>query len=118
MINTIQQIVWDFDPAIFTIGGFEIRYYSLMWALAFVQGMVILAWILRREGEPEKYNDSLFWYITLSTIIGARLGHIIFYDTMYYIAHPLEILNLREGGLASHGATIGIMVGLYMFCSN
>ncbi len=115
-MNSMLQIVWDVDPTIFKIGSYELRYYSLMFALAFGQGMILLRWMLKREGEPEKYNDSLFWYITLSTIIGARLGHVLFYDPIYYLHNPVEILNFREGGLASHGATIGIMVALYMFC--
>lgn len=114
-MTLLGTIIWDVDPALLRIGDFEIRYYSLMWALAFIQGMIILAYILKRENEPKKYNDSLFWYITISTIVGARLGHCLFYEPMTYLANPISILNFREGGLASHGATIGIMIGLYLF---
>lgn len=110
------SIIWDFDPTIFSIGGLEIRYYSVMWILGFVQGMIVLQYILKREGEPEKYNDSLFWYITISTIVGARLGHCLIYEPATYLADPISILNLREGGFASHGGTIGIAIGLYLFC--
>lgn len=112
---TIFAITWDVDPVFFTIGGFEIRYYSLLWALAFIQGMIVLSYMLKREGEPKKYNDALFWYVILGTIIGARLGHCLFYDPAHYLSNPIEILYLRDGGLASHGGTIGIMIGLFLF---
>lgn len=109
-------ITWDVDPVIFSIGGFEILYYSLFWALAFIQGMIVLAFILKRENEPKKYNDALFFYIVIGTIVGARLGHCLFYDPIFYLSNPIEILYIRDGGLASHGGTLGIMVGLFMFC--
>lgn len=110
------SITWDFNPVIFSIGGFDILYYSLMWVLAFGQGMIVLKYILKREGEPEKYNEALFYYITIGTVVGARLGHCLFYDPVYFLSNPLEFFNFRGGGLASHGGTLGIMVGLYLFC--
>ncbi len=116
MIFISQFITWDFDPTLFSIGGFEIRYYSLMWAFAFIQGMMVINYVVKHEMLPEKYNDAIFWYFAISTILGARIGHCLFYEPDYYLANPLEILNFRQGGLASHGATIGIMIGLYLFC--
>ncbi len=111
----LLSIVWDFDPVFFSIGSFDIRYYGLMWALAFGASMWLFTDFVRREGYPPKVFDSIFWYAVLSTVIGARLGHILFYDLSDYLAHPLRILNLREGGLASHGAAIGLLIGLWMF---
>ena len=109
-------ITWDFDPTIITIFGFDVRYYSLMWALGLYQGLIVLNYIMKREHEPETYADTIFWYMAAATILGARLGHCLFYEPSYYLANPIQILNFRAGGLASHGATIGIMIGLFLFC--
>ena len=109
-------ITWDFDPTAMTIFGFEFRYYSIMWALALYQGLIVLNYIMKREKEPKDYADTIFWYMALATILGARIGHCLFYEPSYYLANPIQILNFRAGGLASHGATIGIMIGLFLFC--
>ncbi len=109
------SVVWDVDPAIFSVGSFEIRYYSLGWLAALAIGGWMFHNFVKREGYPPKMFDSAFWWGVLSTIIGARLGHCLFYDAGYYLSHPLEILNLRQGGLASHGAAVGLLFGLWMF---
>lgn len=114
MVNLLS-VVWDVDPVFISLGGLDIRYYGLTWALAFGISMVLFTNFVRREGYPEKMFDSIFWFATLSTIIGARLGHCLFYEPGHYLSHPGEILNLRQGGLASHGAAIGLLVGLYLF---
>lgn len=75
----------------------------------------IFSRIIKREGYPDKLFDSIFWYGVLSTIIGARLGHCLFYDPGYYLTHPVEILYIHQGGLASHGAAVGLLVGLWLF---
>lgn len=77
-----------------SIGSFEIRYYGLMWALALGISAYIFSRIIKREGYPDKLFDSIFWYGVLSTIIGARLGHCLFYDPGYYLTHPVEILYI------------------------
>ncbi|MBQ4278602.1 MAG: prolipoprotein diacylglyceryl transferase [Rikenellaceae bacterium] len=106
---------WDIDPVFFSIGPVEIRYYGLLWALTFGVGMILFMNMIKREGYREKMFDSIFWFGTLSTIIGARLGHCLFYEPEYYLTHPVQILNLRQGGLASHGAAIGLLIGLWLF---
>jgi len=108
-------VVWDVNPAIFTIGSFEVRYYGISWALSIVIGLYIFSKILKREKLNEKLLDSMFWYVVICLIVGARLGHCLFYAPEYYLTHPLEILNLREGGLASHGAALGMLLGLWLF---
>ncbi len=115
MGNSFLAVVWNMDPVLFHIGSFEIRYYGLTWALAFGIGMMLFINFFKREGYSEKMFDSIFWFGTLSTIIGARLGHCLFYEWGYYSAHPVEILNIRQGGLASHGAAIGLLIGLWLF---
>lgn len=67
------------------------------------------------EGLGEKILDQLSTYMLVSTIVGARLGHCLFYEPSYYLSHPFEILKVWEGGLASHGAAVGIFIGLYIF---
>ncbi|MCL2562253.1 MAG: prolipoprotein diacylglyceryl transferase [Rikenellaceae bacterium] len=114
-MNIVLSVVWDVNPNLFSIGGFDVRWYGLSWALAFALGMVFFANFVKREGLPPKTLDSIIWYGALATIIGARLGHCLFYNPAYYLAHPLEILYIREGGLASHGAAVGLLVGLWLF---
>ena len=106
---------WDVNPTMISIGSFEIRYYGLMWALALGISAYIFSRIIKREGYPDKLFDSIFWYGVLSTIIGARLGHCLFYDPGYYLTHPVEILYIHQGGLASHGAAVGLLVVLWLF---
>ncbi len=109
------SIVWDLDPTLFNIGSLEIRYYSITWMLAFLTAMYVFGKMLKREGMNKSLNDSIFMYAFISCIVGARLGHCMFYDFDHYISNPLQILNLREGGLASHGAAVGLLIGLYLF---
>ena len=115
MITRFLAVIWDVNPTFFRIGSFEIRYYGLLWALAFLIGTVMFVKFVRREGLPDKVWDSIFWYGTISTIVGSRLGHCLFYDPVFYLTHPLEILDIRGGGMASHGAAVGLLIGLWLF---
>jgi len=108
-------ITWNPDPEIFNIGGFGVRWYGLLFALGFVFGYIIIKKMFVRENIPLKELDSLTMYMIVGTVVGARLGHCFFYEPQYYIENPLEILNLRQGGLASHGAAIGIVTSLILF---
>lgn len=111
----LLAIVWDFDPTIFSIGGFEIRWYSLTWVAALLFGGWLFAYFCKREGKPDSVSDTAFMYIALGTIIGARLGHCLFYDPVHFLSHPWEIITgIRDGGLASHGAAIGIVLGIWL----
>jgi len=114
-MNLFLTVVWKFSPTLVHLGSFELRYYGLMWALGFAVSMLLFVRFIRREGYPEKMFDSIFWYAVLSCIIGSRLGHCLFYEPETYLKHPLEILKIWEGGLASHGAAIGLLVGLWLF---
>ena len=117
MMNSLLPLFvrWDVHPTLFTFGPGEIRYYGLMWALALGISAYIFSNLIKREGYSDKMFDSVFWYGVLSTIIGARLGHCLFYDPGYYLTHPVEILYIHQGGLASHGAAVGLLVGLWLF---
>lgn len=108
-------IVWSPDPEIFSIGPLSIRWYGLLFALGFLIGQQILIHIYKAEGKTEKHVEVLTVYMVLATIIGARLGHCLFYEPKWYLSHPLDILKIWEGGLASHGATVGILIAIYLY---
>ena len=91
-------VTWDVNPALLHIGSFEIRYYGLLWAIALGISAYIFHNIMQREGLSEKAFDSIFWFGVISTVVGARLGHCLFYDPGYYLTHPIEILDIRPGG--------------------
>lgn len=116
-MTNLLSILWDFNPVFVTIGSFEIRYYSLMWAAALLVGAWIFSYFCKKEGRPQSLSDSAFLYIALGTMLGARLGHCLFYEPEYYLLKPWAIITeIRNGGLASHGATIGIIVSIWL-CS-
>ena len=99
----LDFITWTADPAIFSIGSREIRWYGLAFAIGFLIGYKIVEKMWKREKLNSAWIDSLLIYTMLGTVIGARLGHCLFYAPDYYLANPLEILKVWEGGLASHG---------------
>jgi prolipoprotein diacylglyceryl transferase len=111
----LQFIHWNISPTIFSIGPVSVRWYGLLFAMSFVVGYFIMLRIFRKENIPEPLLDSLSMYMLIATVVGARLGHVLFYEPESYLAHPLDILKIWQGGLASHGAAIGILVGLYLF---
>ena len=111
----LQFIHWNVSPVIFSIGPVSVRWYGLLFAMSFVVGYFIMLRIFRKENIPEPLLDELSMYMLIATVVGARLGHVLFYEPASYLAHPLDILKIWEGGLASHGAAIGILVALYLF---
>ena len=112
----LQYITWDVDPWIFRINdGFGVRWYGLLFASGFLFGYIIFNRFFRKEGFSEELLDKLTVYIALGTVIGARLGHCLFYDADYYLSHPVEILMIWKGGLASHGGAIGVLIALYLY---
>ena len=111
----LLAVVWDFNPTLVNIFGFEIRWYSLTWVAALLFGGWLFSYFCKREGKPESVSDTAFLYIALGTIIGARLGHCLFYEPEVYLRAPWKIITgIRDGGLASHGATIGILLGIWL----
>ncbi len=121
------SIVWNPTEGI-DLGFFVIRYYSLMFVIAFGLGWYIMKHIFERENESLEKLDSLFIWTVLATLLGARLGHVFFYDWEYYSNHPSEILLPFRfdpvfeftgfQGLASHGAAIAIIIAMYFFSKN
>lgn len=111
----LNFITWDVSPDLFSIGPFTVRWYGLMFALGFWIGYNLVAKMFRHEGAPERWLGILLIYVAVATIVGARLGHVFFYQWDYYSQHPLKILATWEGGLASHGGAIGIILAVILF---
>ena len=111
----LNYITWNVDPVLVDLGVLQIRWYGLLWALGFLIGYYVMQRMYRKEKMTEDSMYSLLMYMLISTIIGARLGHCLFYQPEEYLAHPLDILKVWEGGLASHGGAIGILIGLWLY---
>ena len=114
MIDLISAITWEVQKEIPIIGNFAIRWYGLLFAMGFIVGYQIMNKIYKAEGKTQRELDSLAITMVIATIVGARLGHCFFYDPAYYLANPLKIIKVWEGGLASHGAAIGIITALWI----
>ena len=112
----LMTIIWDWNPVLVSVGSFDIRWYGLMWAIAILAAERICAYMFKREGLPPRTVESGFMWIVLGTFIGARVGHCLFYEPDVYLAEPWRIItDIRQGGMASHGATIGILLGIWIF---
>lgn len=120
---SLNFILWNGNPEIFSVGSFSLRWYGLFFALAFLIGQQIFYYIYRKEGKPERDVDTITIYMVIATIIGARLGHVIFYQPEIIWTEPLSIFLPFElkpfrftglQGLASHGAAIGILTGIWL----
>lgn len=117
-MNILSFVIWTVDPAIFTIPftDYAPRWYGVLFALGFLLSQQVFFRIFKTEGRPEKDVERITGYMVLATIIGARLGHCLFYNPEYYLSNPIKILMIWEGGLASHGGALGILVAIYLFC--
>ena len=111
----LSYINWDVSPILVTFGSLEIRWYGLMFAIGFLIGYNIVAHMFKHEGAPEKWLGPLLILLVLCTVIGARLGHVLFYEWDYYSQHPSEIIKVWKGGLASHGGAVANFIGLCCF---
>ncbi len=127
----LQYITWTAKPEIFTVGSLSIRWYGLFFAIAFYLGYRLMEFVNKREGLPETETDRVSLHMIIGVVIGARLGHVLFYQPDWYFGsilgfkdpatgqglepHLLEILQIWKGGLASHGAAIGILIALYLY---
>ncbi len=110
------SILWDVDPWLIKFGdNFGIRWYGLLFACVFVFGYIIFNRFFKKDNLSTEILDQLTLYMAIGTVVGARLGHCLFYDAEYYLENPLEILMIWRGGLASHGGGIGILLALWLF---
>lgn len=114
-MDILTFIHWNVNPEIFSLGPFHVRWYGLFFAIGFLFGYNQVERMFKRENLDLKWLESLFIYLIVATIVGARLGHVFFYGWKYYSQHPIEILYVWQGGLASHGGALGIFIALMIW---
>lgn len=105
----------NISPIFFEIGPVEIRWYGLFFAIGIILTYFFTWWIFKREKYSIAHLDSLIIYLFVGLVVGARLGHILFYDPSYFLSNPVEILKIWNGGLASHGAAIGLLLAYLLW---
>ncbi len=116
MLFMLNVITWTVDPILIQLGSLRVGWYGVLFAVGLI---IIGTWIMgkmwRSERLPEDQLSTLFYTVFICTVVGARLGHCLFYEPAYYLANPIEILKVWNGGLASHGGTIALMLGLWWY---
>ncbi|MDB2386087.1 prolipoprotein diacylglyceryl transferase [Shewanella sp.] len=111
----MEHLIWNVDPVAIDVMGLKIHWYGILFALAIASGFQVMKRIYVRENLPVESLDNLLMYCVVGIIVGARLAHCLFYDPSYYLSHPLKILAIWEGGLASHGGGLGAIIALYVY---
>ncbi len=127
----VEWLQWDPQRTIFTIPGIDrpVTWYGLLFALGFLLGVWVVRSLAKRhfllshqgmtmeqaKQRSAMFTDSLLWFVVLGTVIGGRLGHVLFYGWPFFREHPLEILKVWEGGLSSHGGAIGVLFSLMLY---
>jgi phosphatidylglycerol---prolipoprotein diacylglyceryl transferase len=111
----MEHLVWSGDPVALSFGGMRVFWYGILFAAAILSGLEITKWIYKYEKKDQEQLDAIFLYVVIGIVVGARLGHCLFYEPDYYLAHPLEILYVHKGGLASHGGGLGAIIGIYLY---
>ena len=114
-MDILTFIHWNVSPEIFSLGPIHVRWYGLLFAVGFLFGYNHGEKMFKHENIDPKWLESLFIYLIVATVIGARLGHVFFYGWDYYSQHPIEILYVWQGGLASHGGVIGIILAMIIW---
>lgn len=109
------MINWNPSPEIFSIGFIKLRWYGLLFAFGMLVGYLVLEKIFKREKRASKELETLIFYMIIAVVLGARLGHVLFYSPGAYYSNPISILKIWEGGLASHGAAFGIILATVLF---
>ncbi len=110
----MQHFVWDANPVALSFGPFHVYWYGVLFATAILLGLEFMKWAFKLEKKDESVIEPLFIYAVVGIVVGARLGHCLFYEPDFYLAHPLKIFAVWEGGLASHGGGLGAIIALYL----
>jgi len=111
----MEHFIWSLDPVAFSFGSVRVFWYGILFATAILSGLEFMKWVYRQEGKNVEDLDTLFLYIVVGIVVGARLGHCFFYEPDFYLAHPMKIFAIWEGGLASHGGGLGVILALYLY---
>lgn len=111
----MQHFIWDVNPVLLSLGPITIHWYGALFAAAILSGLQVVKWMYITENKPVEQLDTLLMYVVFGIIVGARLGHCFFYDPAYYFANPLKILAIWEGGLASHGGGLGVIIAVTFY---
>ena len=111
----MEHFVWSVNPIAISFGGIRVFWYGILFATAILSGLEYMKWVYKKEGRDVNELESLFIYIVIGIVVGARLGHCLFYDPAYYLANPMKIIAVWEGGLASHGGGAGVMLALWLY---
>ncbi|MEI8202057.1 MAG: prolipoprotein diacylglyceryl transferase [Bacteroidota bacterium] len=109
------NIVWNVNPEIFRWGSFAVRWYGVLFAMGFYVSFMIVSRFLKYEKMDVRLVDSLTVYMVVGTVVGARLGHVLFYEPQLYWHDPIKVFYIWEGGLASHGGALGVLLACYLF---
>lgn len=129
---TLNYIIWNVDPVFFSLGPLHIRWYGTLWALGILLALLLVGKTYKNEKLPENWMDKQFLYMVIGAVVGARLGHCLFYEwhllpepvqflgiTFRYgnpfLAKPWEMLYIWQGGLASHGGALGLIIAMYFY---
>src|SRR4029077_8972052 len=109
------HFLWNIDPVLLQLGPLELRWYGLLFAGGILAAYAAGARSFERAGGSREEANRLLVYVVVGTVVGARLGHCLLYEPAYYLSHPLEILAVWRGGLASHGGAVGIVVAVWLY---
>jgi len=109
------RLVWNIDPVLLHVGPLQIHWYGLLFAFGILAAYRAGVWSFERAGGSREEASRLLSYVVVGTVVGARLGHCLLYEPGYYLKHPLEILAVWRGGLASHGGALGITLSVWLF---
>ena len=111
----MEHFVWSINPVAFSFGSVHVFWYGILFASAILAGLHFMKWVYKLENKNVDDLETMFIYIVVGIVVGARLGHCLFYDPAYYLANPMKIFAVWEGGLASHGGGMGVILALYLF---
>ena len=109
----MEYFIWNASPIAFSFGPITVFWYGILFATSILLGLEFMKWAFRLEGKNETSIEPLFLYTVVGIVVGARLGHCLFYDPSFYLSNPLKIFAVWEGGLASHGGGLGAIIALY-----
>ncbi|MCF6206155.1 MAG: prolipoprotein diacylglyceryl transferase [Sulfurovum sp.] len=111
----MEHFIWNIDPVLLHLGPLQLRWYGLLFVGSFLIGVYLMKQIFVQEGQNPDLVDTTLIYVLIGAVIGARLMHCLAYEPDFYLSHPIEILKVWKGGLASHGGILGVVIALWLF---